>query len=116
MSGINPGSIGNVPLTSSVAGLAGQQRSAAAGEKAAEQAAVKFQLDRNAAREKAVGDVASADETDDRDADGRLPWGFTEEGAPPPKATENRGQPPRKTAGHPPDLDGERGRVLDIDA
>lgn len=116
MSGINPGSIGNVPLTSSVAGLAGQQRTAAAGEKAAEQAAVKFQLDRKEAREKAVGDIASADETDDRDADGRLPWGFTEDGGPPPEAPENRGQPPRKTAAHPPDLDGERGRMLDIDA
>lgn len=77
MSTIGGGGFILPPLASAPAGVAGQQRAAGIDQQQAEAAERKFQLDRQATAEKAVGDIGASDETHDRDADGRQPWVIT---------------------------------------
>lgn len=112
MSSIGSGPLSIPPLASSVAGATSQQKSADVNRAQQEAAARKFQLDRAAQTEKALGDIGESNETDDdRDADGRMPWSFQQSGNGKGSATDST-QPAR----HAPDITQERGGQLDLDA
>lgn len=110
MSAVGSGGLNFVPLVGATAGLAGQRRVAEAETQQAEAAERKFQLDRGHALERSVGDIGASDEAGERDADGRQPWG------PPtrPRASGNGGAASPEVRR--PDVDGERGGSLDLDA
>jgi ABC-type Na+ efflux pump permease subunit len=110
MSTIGAGGLPLIPLTGSVAGLAGQQKVAAGNQQAAEAAERKFQLDQQAATEKAVGDVGDPDAAGDRDADGREPWRFIGRHGVDGHSSGGQGGPLPK------DPDGDRGGQLDLEA
>jgi len=97
------------PLATTPAGVAGQQRAADTDRQKTEAAERKFQLDRQAATEKTVGDIGASDEAHDRDADGRQPWVVTRRKVDAKSGTSL----PQSTA---PDPDHERGGQLDFQA
>jgi len=107
MSSIGTGPLGIPPLASSVAGVGAQQKSAEVDRTQHDGQVQKFQLDRADQYEKTVGDIGESDGTDDRDADGRMPWKFQRTAAKPSD------EPPQA---HPPDPAKERGTRLDVDA
>jgi hypothetical protein len=109
MSSIGSGPVGMGPIVQSAAGVTGQQKSAEANRTQQDGNVQRFQLDRADQFEKTVGDIGESDGTDERDADGRLPWTFKPPGTPAKKDGESPGQ-------HAADLSGERGRTLDLDA
>uniref|UniRef100_A0A7C2K120 Uncharacterized protein n=1 Tax=Schlesneria paludicola TaxID=360056 RepID=A0A7C2K120_9PLAN len=110
MSTIGSGGLPSIPLTGSVAGLAGQQKVAAGNQQASEAAERKFQLDQQALTEKAVGDIGDPDAAGDRDADGREPWRFIGRRGGSGSGSDGSGSPRAK------DPDGERGGQLDLEA
>ncbi len=100
------------PLASSVAGATGQQKTAEINRTNQEAAERKFQLDRAAQSEKALGDIGESNQTDDdRDADGRMPWSLA-----PRTAEKSAGQESAAPSKHAQDLTHERGNQLDLDA
>ncbi len=109
MSSIGSGPLGIPPLVSSAAGVAGQQKSAETNRVNQDGNVQKFQLDRADQFEQTVGDVSASNETDERDADGRMPWSFQRGHATGPG--DETSSPP-----HAPDLTQERGGQLDLDA
>jgi hypothetical protein len=109
MSAIGGGGLNLGPLATTPAGIAGQQRVAGADRQQAEAAERKFQLDRQAATEKTVGDIGASDETQDRDADGRQPWVISRRKG----DAKNNASSPQPTS---PDPDHERGGQLDLQA
>jgi hypothetical protein len=112
MSSIGSGPLGIPPLANSAAGVGGQQKSAEANRTQHDGQVQKFQLDRADQYEKTVGDIGESDGTDERDADGRMPWKFQ-----PPGANQSDGSAAGQTpAPHPPDLAKEPGTQLDLDA
>jgi hypothetical protein len=112
MSSIGSGPLGIPPLANSAAGVGGQQKSAEANRANHDGQIQKFQLDRADQYEKTVGDIGESDGTDERDADGRMPWKFKLPGAGKPDGSSSS-QTPQP---HPPDLAKERGNSLDLDA
>ncbi len=110
MSSIGTGPLGIPPLASSVAGVGAQQKSAEVDRTHHDGQIQKFQLDRADQYEKTVSDVGESDGTDDRDADGRMPWRFQH----PAKSAE--AGPGTTPQAHAPDLAKERGTQLDLDA
>ena len=110
MSSIGSGPLGIPPLVNSAAGAAGQQKSAEANRVQQDGNVQRFQLDRADQLEKAVGDIGESDSTDERDADGRMPWSFKRPGSSSPGDAEISPGP------HAPDLSQERGGQLDLDA
>lgn len=110
MSSIGSGPMGIAPLASSAAGGVGQQRAADANRVTQDGNVQRFQLDRADQLEKAVGDIGESDETDERDADGRMPWVVkrTEQ-----QPDQDQGSPPRPKPADPLE---ERGGTLDLDA
>lgn len=111
MSSIGSGPLGIPPLVTSAAGSAAQQKAADANRTARDGEVQKFQLDRADQFEKSVGDIGESDETDDRDADGRMPWTFRRP-TPPSGEESSLSQEPR----HAVDPNQERGGQLDLDA
>jgi len=110
MSSIGSGPMGIAPLASSVAGAAGQQKAADANRVQQDGNVQRFQLDRADQLEKTVGDIGESDGTDERDADGRMPWAIQRRG-------QSGGQD--QEASHrpkPADPQEERGGLLDLDA
>ena len=111
MSSIGSGPGGIPPIVSSAAGTQAQQKSADTNRTQQDGNVQRFQMDRADQYEKAVGDIGESDSTDDRDADGRMPWVI--------KRTQNSSSddatatPP---ANHAPDPLLERGQQLDLDA
>ena len=100
------------PIASSVAGATGQQKTAEINRTNQEGAERKFQLDRAAQSEKALGDIGESNQTDDdRDADGRMPWSFAHRTG--EKSTGTESASPQK---HAQDPSQERGNQLDLDA
>jgi hypothetical protein len=97
------------------ASFAGAQRTDADSDRNKEVAAErKFQVDRNAALDRALGDVADPDLSTDRDADGRLPYG-----SPPEPGEERSARDEHREAhrhGRALDAFGERGNMLDVEA
>lgn len=108
MSSIGTGPMGVPPLASSVAGAGGQQKTAETDRANHDGQVQKFQLDRADQFEKSVGDIGASDGTDERDADGRMPWSF--------KRSPGSGKDDGSTPSHAPDPAGERGGQLDLDA
>jgi len=109
MSAIGGGGLNLGPLASTPAGIAGQQRVAGTDRQQAEAAERKFQLDRQAATEKTVGDIGASDETHDRDADGRQPWVISR------RKGDAKGDA-SSTPAIAPDPNHERGGQLDLQA
>ncbi len=109
MSTIGSGAGGVPPIASSVAGTAGQQRVASKNQQQAVASERQFKMDQAVQHAEKVGDVGASSETsDDRDADGRLPWQLTQRQG-------GQGQPQEQTP-HARDLDGEVGSNVDFDA
>jgi len=109
MSSIGSGPLGIPPLTISLAGTSGQQKAADVNRVQQDAAVQKFQHDRAEQLERSVGDIGASEATDERDADGRMPWSFT-----PPRKDKDAASD--KPTHHPPDLSQERGGQLDLDA
>lgn len=114
MSIIGPGSLGAINLAGSVAGA---QRNSADADRVQEGAAErKLNSDLQALAAKSLDDVGQADESHDRDADGRLPFGYGERA---PSADEDEFDPAASSplSSRPParDADGIRGRLLDVE-
>lgn len=108
MSTIGTGGPGFLPIVGSAAGAAGQQRVATTNQQHAEAAERKFAIDQQAQTDKALGDVAESEQSDERDADGRQPWSFSRRRPP--------AQPGAHTEPHAVDPDHERGATLDLEA
>lgn len=117
MSVLGPGSLGRIPLASSVA--AGAQKPANLDEVQALREAARAQADEVQLTAHTLGEAealeseTSEQQIADRDPDGRLPW-TARRGAPHPDGEEessaDRGR-------HPPPPPGEeRGQTLDLDA
>lgn len=111
MSSIGSGPLGIPPLINSTAGTNAQQKSAETNRTNHDNSVQKFQLDRADQLEKTIGDIGESDSTDDRDADGRMPWVIRRRQV----SDEN---PSNSSAGgsHAPDPNAERGTQLDLDA
>lgn len=115
MSSISPGSIGALNLVGSFAGA--QRNDAEADHAKAESAERKFQLDQRALSAHSLDDVAEAELSSDRDADGRQlysepePQDETDQAA----ALQEDAANLVRSAGRP-DALGERGRLLDLEA
>lgn len=105
---IGPGSLGAINLAGSVAG---SQRNAADADRVKERSAERnVQSDLKALAAKSLDDVGQADESHDRDADGRTPFGGNES---PPTDVDESGRPSNHhRAGDP---DGVCGRLLDLE-
>jgi hypothetical protein len=73
--------------------------------------AQKSTADRDAQSARALGDVGEADLTDDRDADGRQPWGRLSR-----PAVDGEGEEGSRAETRTPDAIGERGAALDLRA
>jgi hypothetical protein len=112
MSSIGSGPIGISPIVNSAAGVGGQQKSADVNRTQHDAGIQRRQSDRADQFEKTVGDIGESDGTDERDADGRLPWTFKPPGPPSPQQEDASGTSRQHAA----DLTGERGRTLDLDA
>lgn len=110
MSSIGSGPVGIPPIVSSAAGVTGQQKAADANRVNQDGNVRRFQMDRVDQFEKAVGDIDASDGTDERDADGRMPWTFQRQS---PSSQDDSGP---LTEPHAPDITEERGRQLDLDA
>jgi hypothetical protein len=110
MSSIGSGPMGVTPLASSVAGAAGQQKAADANRVQQDGNVQRFQLDRADQLEKTVGDIGESDGTDERDADGRMPWVVKRQGAGGGQEHES------SRRARPADPQEERGGTLDLDA
>lgn len=106
MSGIGP----NIGLT--IAGsVAGTQRSGIDTDRVQANAeAARFRAERDAQASRALGDISEAENTPERDADGRLLYGGNPRGK-----SDSRDRPPLDHPAHPPDANGERGGLLDLD-
>lgn len=111
MSSISSGPLGIPPLVSSSAGTNAQQKSAETNRAHHDGRVQKFQLDRADQLEKTVGDIGESDGTDDRDADGRMPWVIQRR-----KSSDGGSNGERDHGPHAPDLNAERGTQLDLDA
>ena len=116
MSSIGSGPLGIPPIVSSAAGASGQQKSADANRTQQDGNIQRFQLDRADQFEKAVGDIGESDGTDERDADGRMPWSFKNPQDSPGNPGGAGSSDGAATGHHPPDLSGDCGRQLDLDA
>ena len=110
MSSIGPGPMGIPPLASSAAGSASQQKAADVNRVQQDGNVQRFQLDRAAQLDKAVGDIGESDGTDERDADGRMPWVSQRQGR---SGDQEQASPRRPKAADP---EAERGGTLDLDA
>ncbi len=110
MSSIGSGPVGIPSIVSSAAGVTGQQKSAEANRVQQDGNIRRFQIDRADQFEKAVGDIGASDGTDERDADGRMPWTFQQRNA---SSKDDAGTEPDS---HAPDLSEERGLQLDLEA
>lgn len=109
MSTIGSGAGGIPPIVSSAAGTAGQQRVGAKNQQQAVASERQFKLDQAVQHAEKVGDVGASSETsDERDADGRLPWQLTQRQG-------GQGQPQEQKP-HARDPDGEVGSNVDFDA
>ncbi len=109
MSTIGSGAGGIPPIVSSAAGTAGQQRVGAKNQQQAVANERQFKLDQAIQHAEKVGDVGASSETsDERDADGRLPWQLTQRQG-------GQGHPQEQTP-HARDPDGEVGSNVDFDA
>lgn len=97
------------------ASFAGAQRTDADTDRNKEVAAErKFTVDRAAALDKSLGDVADPDLSTDRDADGRLPYGASPE--PGDDRTSKGGSRDAQRQARAFDAFGERGNMLDVEA
>lgn len=97
------------------ASFAGAQRTDADTDRNKEVAAErKFTVDRAAALDKSLGDVADPDLSSERDADGRLPYGGSPEPGDDRTGRDERRDAQRQTRAF--DAFGERGNTLDVEA
>lgn len=111
MSSIGPASFGAINLAGS---LAGAQRNSADTDQVKEGAAErKLQSDLKALAARSIGDVGEADQSGDRDADGRLPWQLDD---PHETTSENEPANPHRLNDRAGDPDGSRGLHLDLEA
>lgn len=111
MSSIGSGPSGIPPLVSSAAGTSAQQKAAETNRTNHDGRVQKFQLDRADQLEKTIGDIGESDGTDERDADGRMPWIIRRT-----KPSDGDASGEAASGPHPPDLNAERGTQLDLDA
>ena len=107
--GVGPGGVS--PLVNSLAGTGAQQKSAETNRVQRDGQLQKFQLDRADQFEKTVGDIGQSDGTDERDADGRMPWSFQRRHSGDAVRPDHEGDVP-----HAADPSAERGTQLDLDA
>ncbi|QDU50306.1 hypothetical protein [Gimesia panareensis] len=108
MSSINPGAVN---LNSSFAGA--QRSDATADKQKADSAQRNAEITQQEITDHQLHDVGDADKSGDRDADGRMPLGYDEEGsAHGDDQQANEEEAPRRT----PDADGTLGTHLDLDA
>lgn len=108
MSSINP-SASN--LQSSFAGA--QKSEANVDKQKAEAAQQNMSIDKKAMTEHQMQDVGNADKSGDRDADGRMPFGFDGEEEH-PESKDSQSEDHHSTRA--PDVEGELGTNLDLDA
>ncbi|QDT97641.1 hypothetical protein [Gimesia aquarii] len=108
MSSINP-SASN--LQSSFAGA--QKSEANVDKQKAEAAQQNMSIDKKAMTEHQMQDVGNADKSGDRDADGRMPFGFDGEEEH-PESKDSKSEEHHSTRA--PDAEGELGTNLDLDA
>ena len=108
MSAIGPGTVGSLNLAGS---LAGAQQTRAHGDRTkAEGSQRTFQIDQQTLSAHGLDDVAEAELSRDRDADGRLPYERQEPGGSRDQSSRSSAQPQPA-----PDAFGERGRTLDLE-
>ena len=103
----------NLPMVSLAGSLAHSQRADAEAERlrpGSQQRVVQSEAAR--ATSEAQQDVSRTDLSGDRDPEGRLPW----EVAPETGTAIIADEPPQRELPRAPDLAGERGTVLDLDA
>jgi len=108
MSTIGPGSIGAMNLAGSFAGA--QRSDAHTDRNKANAAEQKFAIDQRAMAAHSSDDVAEADLSHERDADGRQPYRRT------PDAQGDDSDERQEQPQHGPDAFEERGRSLDLEA
>lgn len=109
MSSINPGAMN---LSSSFAGA--QRSDASTDKQKAEAAQQNMSIDKKAMTDHQLHDVGDADKSGDRDADGRMPFGYEEDEA---QQSQSHEQVPEEDhASRATDTAGERGTHLDLDA
>jgi hypothetical protein len=114
MSVIGPGSLGAINLAGSVAGAV--QPSAAEADRAKTSAAQRnAAADVQALASRSLEGVGQADESADRDADGRMPLGYSDAESDDSVEEDDPGQG-RNNRLRVADADGVRGRRLDLDA
>jgi len=117
MSVIGPANLGAINLAGSIAG--GTRTSAGETDRLKEAASQRNgAADLKALAAKSLDDVAQADHTADRDADGRMPLGFSE-GESPSEPADFEGEDlprDRRKRRRPSDAEGVRGRRLDLEA
>lgn len=116
MSVIGPANLGAINLAGSVAGA--QQTSADEADQAKQTSAQRdAAANLKAMASKALDGVDAADESAERDADGRMPYGGDDNDASQPATTEApRRRPSRSRAPRPKDAFGELGGTLDVEA
>lgn len=108
MSGISPGNIGALNLAGSFAGA--QRGDAHTDRNKADSAEQKFKIDQQAMAAHSTDDVAEADLSPERDADGRLPYSQT------PRPDDHSEDSDEHQPERGPDAFGERGGSLDLEA
>lgn len=110
MSTIGPGNIGALNLAGSFAGA--QRSDAHTDRNKADSALQKFKVDQQAMAAHSADDVAEADLSHERDADGRLPYGRT----PRPDHLDEDSDERRNEWQRGADAFGDCGRSLDLEA
>jgi|GEM_PF-1106487 len=111
MSSINPGAVN---INSSFAGA--QRSDATVDKQKAESAQRNVEIDQKAITDKNLHDVGDADKSGDRDADGRMPLGYDEEGEQGNPQSQDQQSTEEEHPKRSPDADGTLGKHLDLDA
>jgi hypothetical protein len=117
MSVIGPGTLGAINLAGSIAG--GTRTSAGETDRLRESSSQRdAEANLQALAAQSLDDVAQADQTADRDADGRMPLGFADRESPAEPAEFEDDDLPRgmRQRIRPKDAEGVRGRRLDLEA
>lgn len=111
MSSINPGAVN---LNSSFAGA--QRSDAAADQQKADSSQRNSEITQKEITDHQLHDVGDADKSGDRDADGRMPLGYDEEGEQGHSSSEDQQNSEEEHPKRTPDADGTLGTHLDLDA
>jgi hypothetical protein len=111
VSTVNTGNLSSINLAGSLAGAL--RNNSTEGESKAAAADRKFQLDQKAMSARSLGDIAEADRSADRDADGRQAYQRPDR---PGAVEEQDSGETQRNAPPAPDAFGERGSRLDLEA